>query len=90
MSELFKSPFFVLAIGLFSIGFAKACDYLSKRVSWLREKRRPFMIGALTLSMIFLAALGQIPLRYALNDVLAEYRDGVRDQQSAPVRNIEK
>ncbi|EPG2634334.1 hypothetical protein L4Z68_004178 [Pseudomonas aeruginosa] len=79
MSELLKSPFFVLAIGLFSIGLAKACDYLSKRVPWLRERRKPFMIGALTLSMVLLASLGQIPLRYALNDVLAEYRDEVPD-----------
>lgn len=37
------------------------------------------MIGALTLSMVLLASLGQIPLRYALNDVLAEYRDEVPD-----------
>ncbi|HGP0204806.1 TPA: hypothetical protein ACLEV2_001999 [Pseudomonas aeruginosa] len=79
MSELLKSPFFVLAIGLFSIGLAKACDYLSKRVPWLRERRKPFMIGALTFSMVLLASLGQIPLRYALNDVLAEYRDEVPD-----------
>ncbi|WP_449222962.1 hypothetical protein [Azotobacter vinelandii] len=90
MFEFFKSPLSVLAIGLISIGFSKGCDYLSQRVPYLHARRKPFMIAALSLSMVFLLGLGQIPIRYALNDVFHENQDvAPAIKEPAPASTIE-
>lgn len=76
MLELLKHPLAALAICVISIGFSKGCDLLSRRVPYLRARRKPFMIAALTISLIFLASFGQIPVRFALSDALQEIRGG--------------
>ncbi|MGV6474596.1 hypothetical protein ACTUVM_003464 [Azotobacter vinelandii] len=48
------------------------------------------MIAALSLSMVFLLGLGQIPIRYALNDVFHENQDvAPAIKEPAPASTIE-